>query len=351
MSVLTLSDISKRFGNTIALNDISLQVDSGEFICLLGESGCGKTTLLRIIAGLSTSDQGSIQLGDRDLSDVPCHKRNIGMVFQSLALFQHLNVGRNVAYGLRMQGATSEVMGARVNELLNIVGLKGYTSRSVSSLSGGQRQRVAIARALALKPKLFLMDEPFSALDAVLRDHLQQEVKNLQQTLGITTIFVTHDQREAMALADRIVILNAGNVEQIGTPEAIYQQPCSRFVAEFIGSNNVLDVDIDSKAIRYQQFDLGETQTVTQNLAGTQTLAIRPESILLTPASNTSTTPHSLPGRVVKQRLVGALIEREIDVNGHLFKQTDFQNSRSNISTGDEVNLSWDWAQIWVIPQ
>jgi putative spermidine/putrescine transport system ATP-binding protein len=191
MSDLTISNLSKSFGSHVALRDISIDVASGEFICLLGGSGCGKTTLLRLIAGLETHDTGALLLGGKDLTQIPSHKRNIGMVFQSLALFPHLNVGDNVAYGMRIASVPKIDAERRVIELLEMVGLPGLANRSVSALSGGQRQRVAIARALALKPDVFLMDEPFSALDAGLRDQMQEEVKRIQRDLGVTTIFVT----------------------------------------------------------------------------------------------------------------------------------------------------------------
>lgn len=368
MSVLTLSQIRKSFNKNLALDDVSLTIDSGEFICLLGASGCGKTTLLRIIAGLETHDSGTIDLNGSDLADTPCHKRNIGMVFQSLALFPHLTVGKNIAYGLKMRGSTSQDMNAQVNHLLNMVGLDGFESRSVASLSGGQRQRVAIARALALEPQLFLMDEPFSALDAGLRDHLQQEIVKLQRKLGITTIFVTHDQREAMALADRIVILHEGKVEQIGTPAQIYQEPATRFVADFIGDNNILPVDISNDAhnapdngsnygssygstngiVNFANHPLGPAQGALKKLQGKYDIAIRPELISISRATGDNA---ELTGIVSMRRPVGALIEHEIDVEGHVIKQTCFQSSESALSVGESVTVSWDWSKVWVLPQ
>lgn len=354
MSVLALSEIGKRFGNTVALSNVSLTINSGEFICLLGESGCGKTTLLRIIAGLETHDHGSMQLNDTDLSGMPCHKRNIGMVFQSLALFPHLDVGQNIAYGLRMRGATQQEKDQQTSRLLNMVGLPEFSSRRVSSLSGGQKQRVAIARALALEPQLFLMDEPFSALDAGLREHLQQEVKHLQKDLGITTIFVTHDQREAMALADRIVVLNNGQIEQTGTPAEIYQQPATRFVANFIGANNVLDVAVDAGRVSMAGYDLGQASGVLSSIDEACTVAIRPEAISLNGTafseSNDADSYSALTGTVKTRRPVGALIEHEIDINGQLIKQTAFQNNAGDFNPGDQVHINCDWSQAWVIP-
>ena len=239
MATLSLNNIEKKFGTFQALKDVNLDIKSGEFICLLGGSGCGKTTLLRIVAGLETQTSGEMLLDGSDLSKVNCHERNVGMVFQSLALFPHLNVGENIAYGLEVRGVAKAERKTKAMELLEVVGLSGLFDRPSSALSGGQRQRVAIARALAIRPELFLMDEPFSALDAGLREHLQIEVKKLQRKLGVTTMFVTHDQNEAMSIADRIVILNEGRVEQAGTPTEVYAQPQTRFVADFMGTNNI----------------------------------------------------------------------------------------------------------------
>lgn len=347
MAALELTQIGKRFGKHLALNEVSLKVNSGEFICLLGASGCGKTTLLRIIAGLEQHDHGEILLDGRDLSRVPCHRRNIGMVFQSLALFPHINVGENIAYGLKMRGVDTVQRCTRSMQLLELVGLSGFEDRTVSSLSGGQRQRVAIARALALEPQLFLMDEPFSALDAALRDHLQLEVRKLQQSLGVTTVFVTHDQREAMALADRIVILNEGRVEQAATPAEIYKHPASRFVAEFIGNNNLLTLDLSASEVRLGNALLGVPAGVVAGLRGQHCLAVRPEEVTI----NDITTHNSaVTGQVVMQRQIGALMEREIDVGGQIIKQTSFQNDMTRVDTGKQVSVSWDWSKVWVLP-
>lgn len=347
MSELTLTNISKRFGKTVALNNVSLNIQSGEFICLLGASGCGKTTLLRIIAGLAKHDHGQISLSGERIDDVACHNRNIGMVFQSLALFQHMNVGDNVAYGLKMRGVDLDSRRRRAEDLLSMVELDGYALRQVSSLSGGQKQRVAIARALALEPHLFLMDEPFSALDAGLRDHLQVEIKLLQQRLGITTVFVTHDQREAMALADRIVILNQGVIEQAAAPSEIYQRPRSRFVAEFVGANNLLDVDVSDTEVTMGHHNLGSPQGVLDKQRGKRTLAIRPEQVQLSVAVDDS----SLHGEIIMRRQIGALIEYEIEVGGGTtVKQTAFQSDTTAQGMGDRVRVSWSWDSIWVLP-
>ena len=348
MAELTLNGISKHYGANTALSDVSLDIQSGEFICLLGASGCGKTTLLRVIAGLEQHDSGQIFLDGTDLTAVPCHKRNIGMVFQSLALFPHLNVGENIAYGPRMHGSSIEERQRQAARLLEMVGLSGLDNRTVSSLSGGQRQRVAIARALALNPEIFLMDEPFSALDAGLRDHLQAEVRKLQQSLGITTVFVTHDQREAMAIADRIVVLHDGMIAQVGSATEIYQQPATRFVAEFIGNNNLLDVNVTADSVQFAQWHLTPPPAVLNTIQpGGQTLIIRPEQITL---SKVETGTRQVQGEVAMVRHVGALVEYDIDVAGSIIKQTAFQGAMTALKTGDRVSLSWDWGQIWVLP-
>ena len=241
MSGLVLNNVTKQFGAFTAVDNVHLSVPHGTFVCLLGPSGCGKTTLLRMIAGLEDPTNGTILLDGADITDVPTHKRNLGMVFQSLALFPHLSVGENIAYSLRIRGASREEQKKRVDELLTLIHLSGYGDRPVSKLSGGQRQRVAIARALALSPKIFLLDEPLSALDAKLREAMQVELRQLQQKLGITTIVVTHDQREAMTMADTVVVMNGGHIRQAASPIEIYRKPADTFVADFIGSTNLIE--------------------------------------------------------------------------------------------------------------
>ena len=319
MAELTITNLRKSYGSVEALRDISIDVEDGEFICLLGGSGCGKTTLLRLIAGLEDHNEGDIRLDGADLTQVPCHQRNIGMVFQSLALFPHLNVGDNIGYGMRLRGMPAKLVRDRADDLLGLVGLGGLAARPVAALSGGQRQRVAIARALALSPQVFLMDEPFSALDATLRDQMQDEVKRIQRDLGITTVFVTHDQREAMALADRIVVMNGGRIEQAATPDELYTRPATRFVAEFIGINNLIE-------------DQGRT------------LAIRPEAITL------SASGKGLKGQITRQRRLGALLEREIIVDGQTMHQSEIAGAGASFDEGATVHLSWDASRAWTLP-
>jgi putative spermidine/putrescine transport system ATP-binding protein len=240
MSGLILENVEKRFGTACAVQGVNLHLPEGKLVCFLGPSGCGKTTLLRLIAGLETLSAGQIRLDGNDISGVPAHQRNFGMVFQSLALFPHMTVGENIAYPLRLRGMEKGAQQRRVAELLQLIQLQEMTDRPVAKLSGGQRQRVAIARAIAADPKLLLLDEPLSALDAKLRESMQVEIRQLQQRLGITTIMVTHDQREAMTMADIVVVMGHNRVQQVGTPIEIYRNPANEFVADFIGMGNIL---------------------------------------------------------------------------------------------------------------
>jgi len=241
---LRLRGLSKRFGSFTALKDIVLEVKPGDFVCFLGPSSCGKTTLLRAIAGLDPQDEGTIEIAGRDVSRLPPAGRDFGIVFQSYALFPNLSVAANVGYGLVNRRAGRGEINRRVNELLELVGLADQGQKYPVQLSGGQQQRVALARALATSPGLLLLDEPLSALDARVRVRLRDEIKQLQRRLGVTTIMVTHDQEEALAMADRIVVMNQGVIEQIGTPSDIYRQPASAFVADFVGTMTFLDAEV-----------------------------------------------------------------------------------------------------------
>jgi putative spermidine/putrescine transport system ATP-binding protein len=347
MAGLSLSNVQKSFGSFQALKDVNLEIGSSEFICLLGGSGCGKTTLLRIIAGLEGATKGTLRLGNDDLAGIPCHKRNVGMVFQSLALFPHLNVAQNIAYGLDIRGVGKDDRQKRAAELLETVGLGGLSDRPVSALSGGQRQRVAIARALAIEPVLFLMDEPFSALDAGLREHLQIEVKKLQRKLGVTTIFVTHDQNEAMSIADRIVILNEGRIEQAGTPTEVYSRPATPFVANFMGTNNVFEAEFGGDDVKLDGRSLGAPGGKTRGLTGRHMVAVRPEYLQLSQPSATDT---GLVGTVEFVRLLGASIETELNVEGRTFVHTRISDSPPEFGVGDKAAIEFDLDHAWMIP-
>ena len=241
---LEIDNVWKSFGNFVALKDVSLSIREGEFVCFLGPSGCGKTTLLRAIAGLDLQTRGTIRQGGSDISTLPPSKRDYGIVFQSYALFPNLSIERNIAFGLEGAGRSKTQIKARVAELLALVGLESQAKKYPAQLSGGQQQRIALARAMAISPGLLLLDEPLSALDAKVRVHLRHEIKDLQRKLGVTTIMVTHDQEEALAMADRIVVMNHGVIEQVGTPTEVYRHPSTLFVADFIGETNQFDVKI-----------------------------------------------------------------------------------------------------------
>ena len=245
-TAVRLDGVTKRFGNTVALHDAWIKVERGEFMTLLGPSGCGKTTLLNLVAGFLTSDGGEIFIEGALVTDVPTSERDIGMIFQNYALFPHMTVAANIAYGLKTRGIAREEIATRVAEMLSLMKLGGLEGRKPRELSGGQQQRVALARALVIRPKVLLMDEPFSALDKNLRASMQVEVKEIQRRLGVTTIFVTHDQSEALSLSDRIAVMSEGRIRQIDTPQRIYQHPADRFVASFIGEVAVLRGRLES---------------------------------------------------------------------------------------------------------
>lgn len=241
MDYLYIKNISKSFNNNKILKDVSIKIKKGEFICFLGPSGCGKTTLLRIIAGLEGKDAGEINLSGKNISDLPPSRRKIGIVFQNYALFPNLTIGDNIAYGLVNKKIAKIEINRRVNEMLKLVGLTEHKNKYPSEISGGQQQRVALARAIVLKPEILLLDEPLSALDAKVREELRAEIKKIQKTLNITTIMVTHDQEEALTMADKIIVFNNGEVMQEGTPEEIYYDPKNDFTADFIGKINLLN--------------------------------------------------------------------------------------------------------------
>ncbi len=344
MSGLFLKGVSKHFGTLAAVDDVSLKVPHGTFVCLLGPSGCGKTTLLRMIAGLEDPSAGRILLDDLDITGLPTHKRDFGMVFQSLALFPHLNVGQNIAYALRIRGTPREEQNARVEELLALVHLPGYAERPVSQLSGGQRQRVAIARALAVSPRLFLLDEPLSALDAKLREAMQVELRQLQQQLGITTIVVTHDQREAMTMADLVVVMSDGRIRQAAPPVEIYRQPADSFVADFIGSTNLLEVTRQN----------GQASIAGQPLPGltlpegedAARLSIRPEDVQLTAPGK-----GALTGKVTFLRDLGGTIETFVEVAGTTVTVVSSPRERPQVAAGDTVGLDLPPEACVVLPR
>lgn len=277
---LQIKNLSKQFGNFVALNNVSLDVFEGEFICFLGPSGCGKTTFLRAIAGLDIQTRGSVVQANIDISALPPSERDFGIVFQSYALFPNLNVEKNISFGLENQKISRKDINARVKELLDLVGLADQSKKYPAQLSGGQQQRIALARALATSPGLLLLDEPLSALDAKVRTYLRHEMKSLQRTLGVTTVMVTHDQEEALTMADRIVVMNHGVIEQIGTPTEIYREPGTLFVADFIGAMNQIDANTRSNTTAQVGSLILNTRVQALATDTPVVLAIRPEDIV-----------------------------------------------------------------------
>ena len=270
----------KTYGAVAALDDVSLEVASGEFITLLGPSGSGKTTLLMVLAGFIRPDSGQTFFGDRDVSLLAPHKRNVGMVFQNYALFPHMNVAGNVAYPLKLRRVDKAEIGKRVARALDLVQLAGLGDRQVDQLSGGQRQRVALARAIVFEPRILLMDEPLSALDKKLREQMQIEVRHLHQRLGMTTVYVTHDQREALTMSDRIAVVDRGRFRQIGTPREIYGRPASRFIADFIGESHFLPVDVRGGQAYLGDRLLHLSEPLVASDAS-QLLGVRPEKVMI----------------------------------------------------------------------
>jgi iron(III) transport system ATP-binding protein len=314
---LSLRGVTKRFGSLVAVDSVDLDLSEGDFVCFLGPSGCGKTTLLRLVAGLETLDEGEILLEGTDLSGLPARKRNFGVVFQSYSLFPNMTVARNIAYGLECRKWDGAKIEARVAEMLELVHLGEHSGKHPHELSGGMQQRVALARALAPEPAVLLLDEPLSALDAKVRESLRGEISELQKRLGITTIMVTHDQDEAMEMADRIVAMNRGRIEQIGTAEELYWEPATRFVGEFIGRINMLD----TPALRAGLDDL----------AGETALGIRPEHVVLSESG-----AHS--GKVRKVAFLGNTMRLGIEVEGQDM-EIEVHGRRQRMDVGDTVNF------------
>lgn len=306
MSFLTLTHLEKTFGQNRVVKDFNLNVEKGEFISLLGPSGCGKTTVLRMVAGFESPTSGEITIDGQDVTGLKPNNRNIGMMFQAYALFPNLTVADNVAFGLKVKGVAKADREARVAEMLEMIGLADLGGRFPFQLSGGQQQRVALARALAPRPRVLLLDEPLSALDAKVRVSLRNEIREIQQELGITTIFVTHDQEEAMAISDRIVVMNAGIADQVGSPFEIYNRPTTRFVANFVGTLNTFDVTIGSEKTVLLD---GHTLTLPQPLSGAKgsplSIAMRPEALRLGRAEGYETV---LPARIDEVHFMGSII-------------------------------------------
>lgn len=361
---ITLRNVTKRFGRTVALQEASLTIGDGEFFTLLGPSGCGKTTTLRVIAGFHAADEGDVFFDGRRVNDLPPAQRNIGLVFQNLALWPHMTVRQNVAYGLRMRHVPRAEADRRVREALEKVGLAGFEDRYPGQLSGGQQQRVALARALVLNPGVLLLDEPLSSLDAKVRVRLRAEIRKLQQELKITTVCVTHDQEEALTMSDRIAVLNEGRILQVGTPRELYERPTSIFVADFVGANNLV-----RGAVRSAGPDWWELSTVSGSLRGVPAnaeaapgpgeaaaVAFRPETVSFLeeegPAGEVGAW-NVLAGRVAFCSYMGNVLRYEIEVPGGVTVKADVRDpGRHKVRPlGSAVRLAFPAGSALVIPE
>ena len=353
--ILSLQGVKKQFGSTVVVEDLHLAVQENELITFLGPSGCGKTTTLRMIAGFEYPTHGSIFIAGKDVTAVPPHKREIGIVFQSYSLFPHLTISENVAYGLKRRGVARSERNERVKEVLNLVDLAQYGERYPSELSGGQQQRVAIARAIVIRPKILLLDEPLSALDAKLRQRMRTEIRHLQRQIGMTTILVTHDQEEALAMSDRIVVMNRGRVEQFGTPSHIYKKPATTFVANFVGETNLIpgivaESDVEGCNIFRAECGFEACFKNINNLSAGQkaTLSLRPESLNIgATASADSQIRNTTSGQVRQISYLGSRTIFEIKTaTRNLLVSTPSQTAdevgvHELFAEGQTIQLTW----------
>ncbi|WP_050465295.1 ABC transporter ATP-binding protein [Herbaspirillum autotrophicum] len=332
MAKISIRNLKKQFGASVAVSDFSLDIEDGEMVAFLGPSGCGKTTTLRMVAGFIEPTAGTIEIGGQDVTRVPPHKRNAGMVFQRYALFPHMTIAENVAFGLEMHKVPKAERTVRVKQALDMVRLDAYADRYPRQLSGGQQQRVAIARALAIQPKVFLLDEPLSNLDAKLRVEVREEIRALQQRLGLTTIFVTHDQEEALTIADRLAIMHDGRIQQVGTASDLYERPQNRFVADFLGKMNFFDgaltADGNFATTAGTELPVG---AVTGNASA---VGVRPERVTLEPLTGNLHARTGIPVTISSLVYMGALIEiRTRTVHGETIV--------AQIQNGADTNQAW----------
>jgi putative spermidine/putrescine transport system ATP-binding protein len=331
MSFLTLTGITKSFGANTVVRDFNLAVEPGEFVSFLGPSGCGKTTVLRMIAGFEKPSGGVIRVGGADVTGLPASRRKIGMVFQAYALFPNMSVRDNVAFGLKIAGMASSDISGRVDEMLELIALGHLADRYPYQLSGGQQQRVALARALAPRPNLLLLDEPLSALDAQIRTSLRDDIRRIQQELGITTVFVTHDQEEALSISDRVVVMHKGRADQIGTPGQIYNRPATRFVAEFVGKLNTFGAHVaGADSIRFADTDIAGLEVSGLRKGTPITVALRPEALSLNRRPGDT---QSLPGQVLQCNFLGSVIRAQVAVAGQSISVDMFNRADVTIPT------------------
>jgi ABC-type Fe3+/spermidine/putrescine transport system ATPase subunit len=337
-------DIDIAYGKFVAVRDFSLAIRRGSFVTLLGPSGCGKTTILRSIAGLVDISRGQISIGGRRVDDIPIYKRNIGLVFQSYALFPHKNVFDNVAFGLKYRNVPKADIERKVRQALEMVRLPGSEKKLPAQLSGGQQQRIALARAIVFEPEVLLLDEPLSALDANMREEMRVEIKKIQKETGITAIFVTHDQEEALSMSDQIVVMNAGAVEQIGTPEDVYETPATAFVADFLGKANMLAGTVTASDSGTATVSLAAGHTVTVASPGALepgaavTVVVRPQKLSVGPAA----TANRLTGRVVSTSYLGGSAIYEIDIGGRAAVRADTQIKGKVAREGEAIDVGFD---------
>lgn len=339
-----VDNTTKRFGEVLATRELSLTVERGQLLTLLGPSGCGKTTLLRMIAGFEEPDSGRVYIGGQDVTFSPPHKRPANMVFQRYALFPHLSVFDNVAFGLRVKKLGENEITDRVERMLNLVQLTGFGSRTINQLSGGQAQRVALARALVNEPDVLLLDEPLAALDLKIRQQMQVELKLLHAELGITFIYVTHDQEEAMTISDRIVVMKAGQIVQDGTPEEIYNSPANAFVAEFIGHSNLIQATVESVSPMQLKF-LGDVVNCNSSLdfqvGQTLKVLLRPEALLIYRDKPPKAT-NLITGKVVDVTFKGPYVDYLVDFNGqHLKVHQSIHNGVQVMERGERAYMAW----------
>lgn len=343
-SSVELQGLVKRYGrDVVAVDHVDLSIDRGELVTLLGPSGCGKTTALRMIAGLIRPSAGKVLLDDDDVTRLPAYLRDVTMVFQSYALFPHMNVFENVAYGLRVTRTSSDEIARRVAEALEMVGLGAFASRATSELSGGQQQRVALARALAIRPRVLLFDEPLSNLDAKLRKRVREDIRELQTRLGITSVYVTHDQEEALAISDRVVVMRSGAIEQIGRPRDLYTRPSSRFVADFIGSANFVPGQFDGRTIEVLGVRLPHEQ---DGPTGDVTIMVRPEAV-----GFAGDEEPGIDAVCRNQTYLGAVTEFTFDAGGTELSATMAGVGVSDVRRGDPVRLRLRSAGVSVLPR
>ena len=342
MSFIKLDHLRKSFGNTAVVHDFDLAIEKGEFVSLLGPSGCGKTTVLRMIAGFETASGGHIRIDGKEVTHLPPAKRNVGMVFQAYALFPNMTVADNIAFGLKVAGRPATEIAARVATMLDLIKLPDLGKRYPYQLSGGQQQRVALARALAVQPQVLLLDEPLSALDAKIRVSLREEIRAVQRALQITTIFVTHDQEEALSMSDRIVVMNNGRAEQVGTPFEIYNTPRTRFAANFVGTLSTLNAFVADAAAGRITID-GQPLATTGNLKGAEKgasigIALRPEAFRLGEGGGSNT----LSGIVEDVAFLGAIVRLRIRLAEQVFSMDTFnQPSVKPPAVGERVSVSF----------